>query len=88
MQVSYGATLYPNPNRGAFTIALNKTYADKDVSISIIDMLGREVYNQNHMLKGSDKIEMNMDLASGRYNVILSDKQGRTLNRIFFAVTD
>jgi subtilisin family serine protease len=36
--------LYPNPNKGSFTIDLSNE--QKDITISVIDIMGKQVYNQ------------------------------------------
>jgi hypothetical protein len=48
-------TIYPNPNNGQFTISLAQ-----DAEILIIDILGREVYNEN--------------LNSGKHNINLENQ--------------
>ena len=39
-------SLYPNPNQGAFTIQGALNQQDKEVSIEVVDMLGRDVYRE------------------------------------------
>ena len=79
-------SLYPNPNNGDFKVILNNLKA-KNAEISIVDMLGREVYNQSYKLKGtSDELEIiNLNVKSGSYNLIISTG-GEVIGRKSFVI--
>lgn len=79
-------SLYPNPNNGDFKVIVNNLKA-KNAEISIVDMLGREVYNHSYKLKGtSDELEIiNLNVKSGSYNIIISTG-GEVIGRKSFVI--
>ncbi len=76
--------LFPNPNNGNFKVMLNNVNA-KNAEVSIVDMLGREVYNNSYRLSGSsDELEItNLNVKSGSYNIIISS-DGAVIGRKAF----
>ena len=78
--------LYPNPNNGNFKVMLNNVNA-KNAEITIIDMLGREVYYNSYRLSGSnDELEItNLNVKSGSYNNIITSG-GDVIGRKSFIV--
>jgi PKD repeat protein len=83
--ISDDVLLYPNPNNGDFTLGL-KDIQSKEVNISIVDMLGREVYMNRFVLNGSKVIDLaDMNLAPGTYSLILNGSD-ETFARKSFAV--
>jgi hypothetical protein len=78
--------LYPNPNNGNFKVMLNNVNA-KNAEVSIVDMLGREVYNNSYRLSGSsDELEItNLNVKSGSYNIIISS-DGAVIGRKAFVM--
>jgi hypothetical protein len=72
-------SLYPNPNNGKFTIQLKNT-ADKHGIITIVDMLGRTLYEKLYKLNGNEDIISisDMHLQAGTYNIIIGNKDGVT----------
>lgn len=78
--------LYPNPNNGNFKVMLNNVNA-KNAEISIVDMLGREVYNNSYRLSGSnDELEItNLNVKSGSYNIIITS-DGAVIGRKAFVM--
>ncbi len=81
-----GVSLYPNPlNENTFYI--NAPELDgESATISVNDMLGREIYNTQQTFSGSSvKIELHQDLKTGVYMVNLSSngaiKAFRVINR-------
>ncbi|MCG9879311.1 MAG: PKD domain-containing protein, partial [Bacteroidia bacterium] len=64
--------LYPNPNKGDFKIAFKELNTDNFV-ISIVDMLGREVFTNTYQLKGAKELDLvDLNLAPGSYNLVLN----------------
>jgi hypothetical protein len=78
--------LYPNPNNGDFKVVVNNLKV-KNAEISILDMLGREVYNQSYKLNGtSDELDIfNLNVKSGSYNLIIST-DGEVIGRKSFVI--
>ena len=63
--------LYPNPNKGTFTISLNKPISEID--ITIFDTFGKLIYQTK--TEGKD-LELSIpNLASGLYLVKLNSKE-------------
>ncbi|MFZ4796121.1 MAG: PKD-like domain-containing protein [Bacteroidia bacterium] len=79
-------SLYPNPNKGTFKVQVNNMKVTNG-SLTVVDMLGREVYQSTYSVhSNNDVIELNgLDLSSGTYHLILSDK-GETKVRIPFVI--
>ncbi len=76
-------SIYPNPNNGTFTIKANVLQTG-DVTISIADMLGREVYHQT-VQNQYGEISQNVDisaLAHDVYTVTVSNLSGKATSRI------
>ncbi len=80
-------SLYPNPNNGNFTIQLKNT-ADKNGTITIVDMLGRTVYETLYKLSGNDNtISISeMHLQAGTYNIIIGRKDGDVSRKSFVVI--
>ncbi|MFK5890576.1 MAG: M4 family metallopeptidase [Flavobacteriaceae bacterium] len=55
--------IYPNPNHGVFTI---KSDIDDSINYKIIDILGKEVYKKDILVKGKNKIDIS-HLSKGVY---------------------
>lgn len=70
--------IYPNPAANNFSLSYTLSNS-MDVSIKIIDVLGREIsiLENSKQQSGQYKKEINIDLLSGVYNVVL--KTGNTL---------
>lgn len=69
--VSKGIKLYPNPNTGTFTISLNKSISDID--ITVFDTFGKLIYQTN---KSGKDLELSIpNLPSGLYIVKLNSNE-------------
>lgn len=69
--MSMNLNLYPNPNDGTFKLTMKDINA-KSGKVMIVDMLGRELLNEQIQLKGKSEIEFNdLDLSPGKYYLIL-----------------
>lgn len=76
-------TVYPNPNNGTFAIRANVLQTG-DVTISIADVIGREVYRQT-VVNQNGEIAENVDisaLAKDVYTVTVSNVSGKATTRI------
>ena len=80
-------SIYPNPNHGNFTIQLKNT-ADKNGTITIVDMLGRIVYETSYKLNGNeDTISISqMHLHAGTFSIIIGKKDGVTSRKSFVVI--
>ncbi len=65
-------TIYPNPNKGIFTV--ETTENPNNSSIEIFNLLGKKVYSQ---VIHSSKIVLNIKLQSGMYFLNIADAKGQ-----------
>ncbi len=79
--------IYPNPNNGNFTLQLKNT-SDKNVTITVIDMLGRTVYASLYKLKNNEDVISisQLHLKAGTYNVIIGKKDGVNSRKSFVVI--
>ena len=79
--------IYPNPNNGNFILQLKNT-ADKNGTITIVDMLGRTVYESLYKLNSNEDIISitQLHLKAGTYNVIIGKKDGVNSRKSFVVV--
>lgn len=74
--------LYPNPNKGNFTVRFNPLTSDK-VNINVYDMRGREIFVKSYVNNGMFNQEVNLDKAqSGVYLITISNGGKKTTERI------
>lgn len=74
--------LYPNPSYGITNILIPENSFKKQVTISVIDVLGKEVYNQNAGLSfGLIQINLN-HLNNGTYFMIVSDGNTKAAKKL------
>jgi hypothetical protein len=81
--------LYPNPNSGRFTVAVDGDRAGVRTAIEVINPLGQAVYFREIITEKkswSMPVELS-DVASGIYLLRLRDENGRT-STIRFNVED
>ncbi|HPI11010.1 MAG TPA: T9SS type A sorting domain-containing protein [Catalimonadaceae bacterium] len=68
--------LYPNPNQGTFVIDLKQT-REETLEISVLNMLGQNVYGKLHNAGRHSKIPMDLrGLPSGMYQIIITGNSG------------
>ncbi|MBP7808586.1 MAG: T9SS type A sorting domain-containing protein [Bacteroidia bacterium] len=74
--------LYPNPSFGITNILIPENSFKKQVNISVIDILGKEVYNQNAGMSFG-LIQLNLNhLNNGTYFMIVSDGNTRAAKKL------
>jgi subtilisin-like proprotein convertase family protein len=74
--------LYPNPNKGNFTIQFNSA-SSSDVSIVINDMRGRQIFNKAYQNTGLFSQNLQLDsVQAGVYLVTVQDGDKREVKRI------
>lgn len=69
--------LYPNPNNGTFTLAFDQK--GRSGMINLLDLTGQIVYSQSLEASNSNRIDLNLNLASGIYFVQVKLSDGGTL---------
>jgi subtilisin-like proprotein convertase family protein len=75
-------TLYPNPNKGDFTIKFTSA-STNDIKINVHDMRGRQVYEKSFSNTGAFNQNINLNkVASGVYLVSIIDGAKKTVKRI------
>jgi subtilisin-like proprotein convertase family protein len=75
-------TLYPNPNNGNFNIAFTSV-SEKPVSVTVYDMRGRQIYNNDFSNTGNFNQSINLDkVQSGVYLVNVTDGENKITKRI------
>ena len=74
--------LYPNPSYGLTNILIPENSFKKQVNISVIDALGKEVYNQNAGMSFG-LIQLNLNhLNNGTYFMVVSDGNTRAAKKL------
>ncbi len=68
-------SIYPNPNKGEFTVLLNELTVKEGYSIYVYDIIGRRIYSEKIVEK---KLSYNIKLnnAKGTYIVRIENKRG------------
>jgi hypothetical protein len=74
-------SLYPNPSTGHFTLDFGKGL-ESQATITIVDMLGKEVYKQE-VGASTEKLAINLDgLPGGVYMARIQQGQNNTVLRV------
>lgn len=74
--------VFPNPANKQFTINMN-TSEEKEMSISVINVLGQVVYSKNERVFGEQNLEISTEgMASGMYQVIISNGNDRMVKKL------
>ncbi|QRM88965.1 T9SS type A sorting domain-containing protein [Lacinutrix sp. WUR7] len=75
-------SLFPNPNKGVFTINLNSS-SNKDIHVEVYDIRGRSVFNNSYVNTTDFNQEINLsNVQSGMYLVKVSDGEKETIKKI------
>ena len=62
----FAFNLYPSPNHGNFTVSFpDNQLSAKEIRITLVNVLGREIYSAN--LAGKTTFEINLNLTPGIY---------------------
>ncbi|MFH1160943.1 MAG: Omp28-related outer membrane protein [bacterium] len=75
--------VYPNPNRGEFTVELGSSKAIR-IDLQVVNTLNSIIYEETgiqvngHILKNMD-----LDLGSGIYFLVLRNGEGKTMQKLF-----
>ncbi len=75
-------TLYPNPNKGSFTIQFDSK-TNSDIAISVYDLRGRTIMSNKYSNTGLFSQNINLDrVQSGVYMVTVQDGDTKVVKRI------
>ncbi|MCF8459530.1 MAG: PKD domain-containing protein [Flavobacteriales bacterium] len=78
--VERGMEVYPNPSNGQFVVEVSGVEAD--VQIVVLDVAGRQVYNEGVVLNNSFRKDLNLNLASGTYLLQVATLEGLVTRKI------
>ena len=78
--VERGMEVYPNPSNGQFVLVVNGVEAD--VQIIVMDVTGRQVYNEGATLNNSFRKELSLDVAKGTYLLQVATLEGVVTRKI------
>ncbi len=68
-------SVYPNPNKGQFTLSVSKDYANKAATIRVIDDAGKVVWQSELVLNNDGAAVINATLPKGNYIVEVTTMQ-------------
>lgn len=75
-------TLFPNPNKGNFTIQFNST-SNNDLNIVVHDLRGRTIFNKKYPNSGMFTQNLQLDnVQSGVYLVTVQEGENKVVKRI------
>ena len=75
-------TLFPNPNKGNFTVQFNST-SNNDVNIAVHDLRGRTIFNKKYTNSGMFTQNLQLDnVQSGVYLVTVQEGENKVVKRI------
>ncbi len=75
-----GLLVYPNPATDEITIVLETEITDSEISISILDLLGKTIHTERHVLTKQNLSQWRINVksfASGTYVVLVRERSGR-----------
>ncbi|NRA92190.1 MAG: T9SS type A sorting domain-containing protein, partial [Psychroserpens sp.] len=74
--------IFPNPNKGEFTIQLNSN-SGKDISVDVFDIRGRKIFDQSFNNNGDFNETVSLrNVQSGMYLVTVNDGNKQITKRI------
>lgn len=74
--------VYPNPNKGEFTIKLNSSLSS-NINVEVFDLRGRTIYKSTHKDAGDFNEKINLDrVQSGMYILNVSDGLRKSTKKI------
>ena len=78
---TFGVRIYPNPNKGNFTVEFDDSIDYRKYTLKIVNMQEQVIYSVDNMNNSNTIIHLNK-FSAGVYNLILYKKD--TLERIFY----
>lgn len=86
-----GLLVYPNPTTDEISILLKNEIVDSEISISILDLLGKRLHEEKHLLTEKGELLWKIPLngfSSGAYVVLLQEKGGAVWQEKFVVIND
>ncbi|MCK8480945.1 T9SS type A sorting domain-containing protein [Psychroserpens algicola] len=75
-------SIFPNPNKGEFTILLNSS-STEDINIDVFDIRGRQIFSNSYVNTSEFREVVNLNsVQSGMYLVTVSDGLKKTTRKI------
>ncbi|MCG9880212.1 MAG: PKD domain-containing protein [Bacteroidia bacterium] len=79
-------TMYPNPNLGNFSLQLTEVWTEP-ITLSILDVLGKEIFQQTFIPMGKNKIDINLEgISDGTYLIKLSSENYQYRDQKFVVI--
>ena len=73
-ELPLSVTVFPNPTNGSFQIKIDNSMTDI-ISLNIIDLAGKNIYENNYTLDDQSLIVPDINLSSGLYIIKISNEQ-------------
>jgi len=75
--------VYPNPTKGSLTITTNQSFVDDIYKVSVMNIIGQTVYQQNHTITPNKNVSLDLkNLSAGTYLLNISSKHGMITEKI------
>jgi hypothetical protein len=78
--LSSNLSVYPNPSNGQFVVEVNGV--EGDAQIVVMDVAGRQVYNEGVTLNNSFRKDLNLNVAKGTYLLQIVTVEGMVTRKI------
>jgi len=79
-------SLHPNPNNGSFSIQFKEQMQDP-INITVVDILGKQVYQKVHEQIGSNLLELELNnLQDGTYLLHIASEKQQYHNQKFVVI--
>lgn len=82
LDLAEGLQIYPNPSNGVVNLQLNKQQINKNLSLNIVDVLGRSVYTANLYTKTPLNAFDLSKLSNGAYFLIIDSEGKKTSKKL------
>lgn len=77
---AHNFTIYPNPTNSLLTVAFSDVFPKQQYQISIVDVTGRMVFNQNY--QGQKQVVLPLAIAPGLYTLVVSTNNGKAAQKL------
>ena len=74
--------IYPNPvNNGILNINLDGVELNKNITVSIFDIMGKNVFS-NNAVNNNSILNLNLDLSSGIYTLMVTSENVKLIEKL------